>query len=166
MPKYNVLAPDPRIMIKYSGLIDMNKLLTKIKGWYDKKQFEFHEFSHKAREPQLGELELFWSGWRDDTEYVRTWVNCYLRFWDMQEVEVIKDGVKKKMTKARCRINIRLHVETDYRHKWEKSKFYVMLRQFYEMNMFLMKLFFYADKLEYEIHDFVSQIKQSLNMLD
>ena len=166
MPKYNVMSPDHRIIIKYAGLIDMPFFLNQVKEWYTKRHYEFHEYSYKAREPQLGELELFWSGWRDDTDYFRVWVNLYIRFWDMEDVEVISKGEKKNMTKARMRINIRFHIETDYRRKWETSRFFVTLRNFYELNMILMKLYLYADKLEYEIPGFISHIKQALGMMD
>jgi len=158
--------PDERIVVKFSGLVDLDDALKKIKTWYEKKQFEFHEYSYKGRESQLGELELFWSGLRDDTEYFRTWINCYIRVWDMQDVEVISGGEKKQMTKARIRVNVRLHIESDYRHKWDSSRFFMFLRKFYENNMILMKIYIYADKLEYEVHSFISHIKRSFGMMD
>jgi len=165
MPKLNVMGPDARIIIKYSGLIDLQKVLEDIKKWYDKRQFEFHEYSYKSREKQHGGLEMFWSGWRDDTDYFRIWFHCYIKLWDNQDVEVISGGVKKKMVKGRMRINLRLVLETDYRHKWEGSRFFVLLRDFYDA-MIRMKIYGYADKTEWEMDGFVNYIKRSIGMVN
>ena len=164
MPKYNVLEPQHRIIIKYEGLIDLKAMMKTAKEWFDKRQFEFHEYSYKGREPQLGELEMFWSGWRDDTEYIRVWINVYIRLWDLQDVEVIVGGEKKAMIKARMRINLRSHLETDYRHKWETSRFFVFLRDFYEKNIYKVKLHSYMDKEEEEVHELEELFKHKLNM--
>ena len=164
MPKYNILEPQHRMIVKYEGLIDLQKLLEKTKAWFDKSQFEFHEYSYKGREPELGELEMFWSGWRDNTEYLRIWINVYIRLWDMQDVEVISDGEKKQMTKARMRINLRSHIETDYRHKWETSRFFELLRDFYEKNIYKVKLDSVIDDTEGEIHSLELLMKNCLAM--
>ncbi len=164
MPQYNVLKPEHRIILKFVGLIDLQDLLNRTKSWLSKRQFEFHEYAYKAREPQLGELEMFWSGWRDDTEYIRVWVNLYIRLWDMQDVEVISKGKKSKRVKARMRINFRAHIETDYRRKWEGNRFFVTLRDFYEKNIIKPKLDDYKTKVELEVHSLIAFIRERLGM--
>jgi len=164
MPKYNIFAPEQRLVVKYKGLFDLQGLYSLIRSWYDKRGFEFHENLYKTHEPKTGNMEVFIKGFRHDTPYMQVWVDVIFRLWDLHDVEVIHAGKKKQMMKARLTIQIESWIETDYERKWEKSKFFVSLRDFYEKYIIKRKIEMYINKIEYEVHNFQNALKKELKM--
>ena len=135
-----------------------------IRKWYADRKFEFHETNYKAYQPHSGELAWYIQGFRNDTEFLRIWVEIYIRFWDLEDIEVIKDGKKAVMNRGRFRLYIEPDMEYDYEHKFESSKFTEMLRDFYFKYVWLKKFQVYADKIEYEVHGFAEKVKQFVNI--
>jgi hypothetical protein len=162
--KLNPLGPDKRLTLKYKGIFDLQELYALIKKWYDDRKFEFHEYNYKAKQPSVGELDMFFRGYRNDSEWLRIWVEVYIKFWDLEDIEVIKEGRKTTMNRGRLRIYFEVDMEYDYENKFESSKFMEAVREFYVKFIWLRKFQVYADKIEYEVHGFSEQVKQFLNV--
>ncbi|MFH1408719.1 MAG: hypothetical protein ABIH34_02325 [Nanoarchaeota archaeon] len=161
----NVWGPNQELIIKYSGLMDMNSLYKKIISFFKKRGFETHESSFKDKNYATGkEEEIKVGAFRNDTEMWRTWFNIYIHTWNMVPVEVAVDGKKKTVDKGRFKITIRMQFEVDYESKFEKSKFFMALRDFYLKYIIFHKLNAYGDKVEYEGHKLQEMIKQELGM--
>lgn len=165
MTRIAVLSPENYLFVKYKGIFDFDQLYKNTVKWFKKRSFEFHEYQLKERDPVIGETEYFWNGWRNDTEYIRVWVDVYLRMWDQSPVEVVKDGVKKKLLRARIRVNLEAWMETDYEKKFDQSQFFRTIRNFYETVIAKKKLDIYGDKVEYEVHDLAEHFKRQFNMM-
>lgn len=165
MTKIMVLRPEKYLFVKYKGIFDFDHLYRQTAKWFKKRSFEFHEYQLKERDPIIGETEYFWNGWRNDSEYLRVWIDVYMRMWDQSPVEVIRDGVKKNLLRARIRFNLEAWMETDYEHKFDVSPFYRTIRHFYESIIAKKKLEMYGDKVEYEVHDLAEMFKRELGMM-
>lgn len=164
MPKENPLGPEQRLIVKYKGIFDLQELYALIKKWYDERKFEFHEYNYKAKQPSVGELDMYFRGFRKDSEWLRIWMVVYIKFWNLEEIEVIKEGKKAVMNRGRLRIYFEPDMEYDYENKFGSSKFFEMLRDFYVKYVWFKKYRLYADKIEYETHGFAEQVKQLLQM--
>lgn len=163
--KLNILGPaDDKLSLKYKGIFDLDGMLEMGRHWYEERGFEFHEHKFKAHELQHGEAYFYWTGFRNDTEFMRVWIELYFHFWDLEEVDVVQHGKKKTMKRGRMLIHFRPHIELDYKNRYGHSKFMVTLRDFYFKVIFLKRFQVYADKIEYEVHGFHEKFKQLLSV--
>lgn len=155
----------PRERIQYIGVFDFGELYKQMQTWYSEKEYKFHEKVYKQK-PGQSEIELEWEGYREETPYVRFWVHIYIHLFDLQDVEIIHEGVKKKMNKARLSIDIWGKLELDWQEEFERSRFTRKLRDFFHTFIFseTKDLGMYWDKLYYHIFGFHTAIKEYLDL--
>src|SRR3989344_7840983 len=117
--------------LKYKGIFDYAGMYSMMRSWFKDREYDFWEkrYKHKAK-PGGAEIEINWEAWRDITPLFRNWIYVYFHIWDYQDVEVIKDGQKKRMAKARMLIRYSWRIEIDYEDRWEDSKLKRMLLKF------------------------------------
>lgn len=152
-------------MIRYKGVFDMDGLYKLLHKWVEKRGFEWHEPTFKDKHPQTGqEEEIVTLSYRNDTDFIRVWIIFYIHTNDMQDVEVVKDGKKVKMSKGRILISIGAQFEFDYEERWEGNKFQEALRHFMINYLFIRKIQTYGDKIEYEAHNAQEEIKKYFDM--
>jgi len=153
-------------VIKYKGIFDYAGLYTMMRGWFKDREYDFWErrYKHKVKEGGT-EIEINWEAWRDINELMRNWIYVYFHIWDYQEVEVIKDGQKKKMAKARMLIRFSWTIEIDYEDRWQDSKLKRAMLKFM-INFPLRKELSepYGDKLWYECNRLQQEAKKFLGM--
>lgn len=120
--------------IKHYGIFDLPGLYRMIYNWLVDRGFEVIErkVKHKAPTPAGEQDEIWWDAWLRETDYIRNWIHLIFFFYEIKEVDVVKDGKKKKLTRARIRIELTGKIETDWQKKWEKSAFLSNLQKFYE----------------------------------
>ena len=163
--KFNILGPqDDSSQLNYKGIFDIDTIYRMLREFFESRGFEYHEYNYKSKEPAVGELELYWQAWRNDSEFLRVWFNVYVHFENMEPVEVIKDGVKKRMVRGRLRMRFYPFFELDYEERFEKSKFLETIRDFYIDNIVKKKIQVYGDKEEYEFFKFIEKFKKELGM--
>ncbi|MFH1848948.1 MAG: hypothetical protein ABH879_02060 [archaeon] len=163
MARYNIFGTDQRMILQYKGIFNFQKLYSMIAKWYQDRNYEFHETNYKMK-PDTEEMELYWQGWRDDTDYIRVTVDLYMHVWDLQDIEAIKNGKKLKMAKARFRVFFRGRIDTDAEGRWGGTPFFEALRDFYDKYIFKKRLDMYINKIENETHGFVEMFKKELGM--
>lgn len=157
----------PITRIKYDGLFDWEGLYRLIYRWFIDRGYYFEEPSIKHKVPtQAGEeKEYLITGHRKVNEYVKVWINVFFHFYEMREVEVIKEGKKKKLVKSRFSCEINGKVETDYQKKWESSVFLIHLKNF--MDKLILKRdmdTIWSDRHYYIIYKLQTEIRQFLDM--
>lgn len=162
--QYKVLSPQKYLFIKFKGVFDFEKVYNETAKWFKTRSFEFHEYQLKERDPTIGETEFFWQGWRDDTEWMRIWIDVYARMWDQTPVEVMQEGVKKTLLRARIRFVFDAWIETDYENRFETSKIFHSLRDYYDKVVYKKRIELYGDKIEYEVHELHELVKKTLGM--
>lgn len=161
----NLFAPDRELLVKYRGVFDPEGLYKTMYNWFKSRKFEWHEKMYKDKHPVMGdEQEINIEAFRNDTEFIRVWINIYMHTYDLEKVEVIKDGKKKILEKGRVLITIGAEFEFDYENNWENSKFQEALRTFLIKYLLLRKIQVYGDKIEYEVHNLQEVIKKYLDM--
>jgi hypothetical protein len=127
--KYNV-ATD---FVKHRGIFSFSELLQGIRKWYVDDDYEFHIIAHKFKIPSpLGaEHEIEIHGEKKVTDYVRYHIDIFMKFYDVRDVELIKDGQKLKMNDGKLLIEIKCDLEFDWQQRFGGSKFLQALHDFY-----------------------------------
>lgn len=163
---YNVFDPERELRLMFDGPFDLSNLYTKCRSWFEKRQFEFHEFNYKHKKPMASgqEIQIKWLGFRNDSEYVRSEIRIWIHVWDLQTFDAIKDNKKVKMNKGRIRFSFDAFIVTDYRDRWEGSRFSLGLRDFYDKYLLKKKLDLWRTNLELETHKLHTHVKELLDM--
>jgi hypothetical protein len=152
--------------IKYKGICDLKGLLKVVKEWMESKGLEVYESKTKQRMRPFGmESEYDLKGYRNLSEYYRIWIIVMFQIWDQVDVEVVKDGVKEKLTKCRLYIRIRGEGELDWTNRFENSPFQMQLRKFLNEKVLHHRYSSITwDQHHYKEHELLNVIKEYLNM--
>ncbi|HLD06956.1 MAG TPA: hypothetical protein VJC16_05500 [Candidatus Nanoarchaeia archaeon] len=161
------MRPLPKELIKYHGICDLDGLFRMIAAWLKDRGYEVEEKKVKSKVPSPagGEQEIEWSAWLRETDYLKNWIHLHYWLYEMKDVDVVKDGVKRKLTRIRLQIEIATEVETDWQKRWESSTFLKHLRDFYERHIIRKDLeTIWEDKLYYIVLKLHAAIKEYLDM--
>ncbi|MDO8741074.1 MAG: hypothetical protein Q7J54_05885 [Candidatus Woesearchaeota archaeon] len=160
----------PHYKIKKVGIVDLDGLYRLMHRWYVDRNYYFEEptYKHKVPSPAGAEEEFEWFGWRKMNDYVKYWILAYMHFYEMKEVEIIKDGKKKKMIRARVYIEVWGTMEWDWQKRWQGSKFLENVRKFMDQYFFMTRdkigSSVWGDRLMYVAMKLHSEIKEHLEM--
>ena len=163
-----VLVKPPKLWIHYSGIFDYNVMYNAMAKWFKERRYWFQEtvYKHKPGNEFGKEEELKWNGNKKITDFYWFDIDVYFHIWDLNLVEVIKDGKKKKMYKARAQITIAGSVVMDYQGRWAKTRFVKWLGDLYIKYVLQTEqlVSYYHDELYYRMYKLHQVIKDSLNM--
>ncbi len=166
MVSLNRAVPQPMV-IKYRGIFDLDGLYRTMVEWFEYQGYEMNEkaYKHKVPNPAGAEQEISWVCWRKVNAYVKYWMIIYFHIWELKEVEVIKDGKKKKMTSARMKINFDGRVELDWQNMFAGNRFLVEVQHWMNKYVLHKKITgHWEDELYYRMHKLFYVTKEFLNM--
>jgi hypothetical protein len=154
------------LTIKYKGLFDFNVLYNVMVQWLKSRKYLFIEksYKHKVPSPLGAEQEIEFAAERKVTELLMEKIGIEMKLWDMTEVEVIKDGLTKKLTNARIRIIIKGSLVLDYEDRYKKSKVAKFAFGMYLKFFGKHEIGAWWDQLSYRMHKLHEIIKQELDM--
>ena len=158
--------PVPTQYIKHYGIFDLQGLYQMIYNWLVDRGFEVKELKLKHKVPSAAgeEEEIWWEAWINETDYIRNYITLIFFFYDIKEVEVVKGGGKKKLTRTRILIELGGRFETDWQGKWKRSKFLSHLQKFYERFIIKKEINnIWEDKLYYNILKLHTAIKEYID---
>src|SRR3989338_696082 len=103
--------PDDHLILKYSGIFDLKGLYGTITEWFIDYGFYLEEpsWKHKVPSQSGAEQEIEFTGWKKINEYVIYWVELYIHIYDLVDVDVVKEGVKKKLNRANMALEFRAY---------------------------------------------------------
>lgn len=125
MPTFSLT---PKTSIKHKGLFDRSKLIKTIQDWFGKHKYDFHAPKYKYRPD---EIELEFKGERKINPYVRFRMLVVVKGFEIKNVEVVKDGEKKKMQQGRLNVEISPEYDLDYKKRFGGNKFLQALQDFF-----------------------------------
>ncbi len=152
--------------LRYEGIVDMEAFFQLIKNWLSDRHFEFHEKAHKKKPMERGfEYEVEMYGKRKETDYVIFMVNVYIHAFFTEDVEIVENGIKKKMQKAGTMIvEVWPTMILDWQNRWETSAFKKKLRSFF--HKYIIKTYInvlWLDRLYYITYKLHTKIKEFLD---
>jgi hypothetical protein len=162
-----VKLPAHRFVLRYTGIFDIGDLYREMQERFEEREYDFYEkyYKHKWKAAKRTEMETWWYAERDINEFVRNVISINIHLWDYEEVEVIKEGVKKKLVKARMQIVFLPELEFDYECRWDDTKLKRKLRDFYIKYVIRHDIDdVWGDKLYYNAYKLHQKIKLFLGM--
>ncbi len=160
-------CPMPNAYIKYAGIFDLDNLIRTIYDWLVHQDYEVHEKEqkHKVPTPRGAEDEIHLWGWRKINGYVKYFITIDIRIFDLNHVDVVKEGVKKKMQQGRMEMMFSGYFHLDYNDWFEKNKFTKILQEFYHKFLILQFIHnIWEDELYYREYKLHRVIKEQLGM--
>lgn len=156
----------PRLIIKFRGICEWDTIYSLMVRWFKERKFEFHEKLYKSKPP---ELELDWFAERKKTPYIMDRVDINFHAFEVEEVEAIKRGKKRKMLKMQMTIIFKIKVITGYPDIFETKKwnteFTRRLLDIYNKAILKKEIdTVYTDGLYYEVYGLHQLIKQHFEM--
>jgi len=153
-------------MILFKGIFDFDELYKALHDWFIFRSYTFHESKYKLKSKDTGkEKEIIWTAWRKETDFVKNWFDIHIQVWNIEPVEVIKDGEKKILTKGRLYVRVNGRIECDYDNRFEYSKFKQKLRQFLINFVIKGKIdSMWGDKVQFMQYKVLDVVKQTLDM--
>jgi hypothetical protein len=157
----------PTLIIRYKGLFDFNAVYNAIVQWMKQKRYWFHErdYKHKVPSPAGAEQEIRFMGNRKIHEFEMEDIEVYFHIWEMTEVEVVQEGITKKLTNARMEILLKGTVTVDWEKRWEENWLYQLLFDIYRKYIAKEEVeTIYYDNMHYRLHKLQALIKETLDM--
>ncbi|MCK5643744.1 MAG: hypothetical protein KAJ19_23285 [Gammaproteobacteria bacterium] len=157
-----------RTRLRFEGVFDLEGLYSFMRGWFTSRKYIFIEkgYKYKVPSPLGAESEIAWQAWRKIDDQVKYHISIDFHFWDLKQVEVIKDGVKQKLYNARFFIDFQGKVEVDYQNQFEGTPFKKFLGKILYGRILTWKreLGVHWDNLYYSIVDLYSEVRGFLGM--
>lgn len=157
-------APYQKILFK--GIFDFDELYRTLHDWFNFRGYTMHETKYKLKSKDTGkEKEIKWEAWRKVTDFIKAWFKVHIQVWNIEPIEVVKNGEKKILTKARLYIQVNGFVEVDYDDRFEGSKLKQALKDFLVSFIIKGKIdSMWGDKVQFMQYKVLDLIKQSLDM--
>lgn len=161
--------PFPIGRLRYSGIIDLQGLFQATRDWLVSNKWRFYEkaLKHKIY-PEGYKKEMTWWAYKDVTEYVRYHVTLEFLIREINEVEVVRQGVKRKLQQCIFQVEISGKVELDKERRFKDvmgGKFLTMMQDFY--HNYIIKediLFVWVDQLTYRLLRLHRVMKEYMEM--
>ena len=148
--------------IRYKGVFDMKKLYRSLQQWFTNRGYRFMEKTYKHKPP---ETEIDWSAKRLIDDYIMYGVDLKFHIWELEDVEVVKDGKKTVMQQGRMKITLSGHVVTDYSGRWEETPMKQWLQKVYDSVIYKRDIEFkHLDNLYYVLYGLHQYVKKLLEM--
>jgi len=154
------------VHLRYKGIVDFQALWRVIGDWFESKGFEIQEPKAKHKMGPFGEeFECVIAAWRNVTDHYRFEMTAYQKYWDGTYVEVVKDGKKSKLLKARFFFKFSSKIVLDYSDRYEKSRFTQAMGKFLNHRVLRWQWeSVYGDQLFYKTLELQNIVKEYLNM--
>ena len=84
----------PNMVIQHRGFFDSAELTRSIQGWYQEKKYsiDFPVYKQETRDTGVA-YDQEWKGKKKVTEYIQFVVDVTVKVINMNNIEIIKDGV-------------------------------------------------------------------------
>lgn len=148
--------------LHYKGVFDMKKVYNGMYLWFTKRGYRFMETQYKHKAP---ETEIDWCAMRKVDDYFLYTIKIEFYIWELEDVEVVREGKKQKMQQGRMRITFSCDFTTDYSKRWEGSWLKKKMEKIYNNYIIYSEIQFkHMVTLYYVLYELHELTKQLLGM--
>ncbi len=159
------------VRIKYEGIFDWERLYNTFLDFFREKKYDFYETKNVSKIGTYGyEMEYEALGEREETNYVRNAMEIKIKGNNVEDVEVIENGEKKKKKKASMiRIDLFPSIEMDWKKqekgngRWDQTPFRRKMRDFFHRYIIRRKIEQWEEKMYYEAYELQTKLKEVLD---
>ena len=154
--------------LRYKGIFDLNEVYRIIYDWLVSKGFQVQESKYRSIVLPHGakELSFDWNAHKKGNEFVMVHMMIHFQIEDLQEIEVLKDGEKKKLVKGILFIRVTQDLEYDFSEQFAYSKMHQTIVRFLADFMWAKKIeTYWEDKARFKSYELVNVIKETLDFM-
>ncbi len=154
--------------VAYKGIFDLNELYKIIYDWLVSRGFQVHESKYQSAVMDHGgkDIRFEWYADRKGTELVMVIMKLHFKLADLQQIEVEKNGEKKKLVKGYLFIRITQDCEFDFNERYSYNKWHQTILKFMTEWMMQKKIeTYWEDKARFKAYELANVIKESLDMM-
>ena len=108
--------------LRYNGIIDLNHLFRETRAWLVSNKWLFYEKSLKHKiYPEGYKKEITWIAGKHVTEYIRYEVELEFLIREINEVEVVRAGIKRKLQQCIFQVQINGKVILDKAGRFKQA---------------------------------------------
>lgn len=150
-----------KMIVKHRGFYDQSKVIKAIFDWFKQNDFFFEVKKYKLTGLTL---KYTFQGDKKVTEYLKWWMKCFLIVFQLEEVEIIKEGKKIKTNHGKFHAEIIGELEIDWQKRYrEKGKFLTLIGDFLREYVLRYKIKdMWEDELALKVEELANVIKKSL----
>jgi hypothetical protein len=151
-------------IVRYRGIFDIEEVYKAAYDWLRSRGMEVQETKFKTYNRAHGrEHQIVWKAWNNETDFIRNWIFITWRFIDIVELEVVKDGKKKKLSKCQADIRIQHAIDFDYTERFTKTTLQIHALDFIQGWLFRKKIdTLWEDKLRFKCYELQNVLKETL----
>jgi hypothetical protein len=149
----------------YEGIFSLKELYKLLYGWMGDKGYVPIEKRAQESVTKSGKhVELELEPYKKFSDYAKSVVRIHATAHNLTDVEVAKDGHKKKMQKGKVIMTFDSWLETDYEHKWETQPAFYVLRSLFEKYVYTPFLSGFITSVRNDTIQVKEQVKAFLNL--
>lgn len=149
-----------KTIIKHRGFYDNTKVIRAIFNWYKHNDFYFDVEKYKLTGITL---KYTFKGYKKVTEYLKWHMKCFLIIYQLEDVEVIKEGKKIKTNHGKFHAEITGILEVDWQERYKGGKFVTFLGDFLRKYVLKYKIVdMWEDEVALKIDELAAVIKEAL----
>ena len=136
-----------------------------IDSWFYEKGYD--KWEHKNFEqvlPNGKDIEIELLPWKKTTEYFKNTIKIRMKFTNVKDIEIEKEGVKLKLNQGKVMIVLDGYLESDYENKWEKMPVLYFIRTIFDKYIFRAHFHQYEKWLINDVNMIHSRIQRFLNI--
>jgi hypothetical protein len=151
--------------VVYEGIFSLKGLYKTLNGWMGDKGYAPIEKRAMESVTKAGKhVELELEPYKKFSDYAKSVIRIHFTCHNLADVEVEKDGHKKKMQKGKVVITFDSWLETDYEHKWETQPAFYVLRSVFEKYVYTPFLSGHITSVRNDTIHVKDQVKSFLNL--
>ena len=154
-----------QLKLTYEGLFDLNGLYRLLDSWFYEKQYDRYEHRNYEQVLPTGkDIEIELLPWKKTTLYFKNIIRMRLKFNNVKDAEIEKEGVKITINQGTVKIIIDGYLETDYEGWWEDKPMFYFIRTLFDKYIYKSQFKSYEGWLIHDIKDLNSRIQKFLNL--
>jgi len=149
------------VKVVWNGILDLDKVYTKAKGYFDMKMYDFNEEKYIERVKQGGkQIEIKWKATKGVSDYFKNVIEIGILIIGLNKVEFEKDGRKLTVEKGEIEFQFDAYLLKDANKDFENKDF---LKKIYEI-MYRKRIDEYKIDLYDAVYGLVEEVKGLLEL--
>ncbi|MBW2965839.1 hypothetical protein KY342_01905 [Candidatus Woesearchaeota archaeon] len=154
-----------QLKLTFEGIFDLNGLYRTIDSWFYEKGYDKWERKNFEQVlPSGKDIELELLPWKKTTDYFKNIIRLRMRFTNVKDVEVEKQGVKLRLNQGRVMMIFDGYLVSDYEGKWEEKPMFFLIRTLFDKYVFKPYFSKFEKWVVNDVHDIHGRIQRFLNL--
>jgi len=148
------------LRLSYNGPLSIKAFYKEVEDWIKEKGME-KELKNKMEHvtPKGKEIEWVVECWKNVAAYAKDVVRLRALFHNVKEVDILKEGKKKKINQANVLLIFDGILETELSERWEQKPMFYFIRALFDKYIYKFHTERYFDVVYADTHDLHKRLK-------